>query len=196
MKNNILLTGVAFLVAIFLASCSGLTVTSDYDKTADFTKYKAYSYYGWADNSDKILNQLDKQRIEKAFGNEFAKRGLTYVEDGGDLIVTLHIVTQQKQQTTATTTSMGGGYGGYGGYYGYGPGYGMGGGMSTTNYNTYDYTVGTLVVDIYDAEAKQLIYESSGSGTIDDNPQKRDKTTPQAISAIMKSYPVKPIATK
>lgn len=193
MKNIKLLTAVAFIASLFIASCSSLSINSDYDKTADFTQYKTYSYYGWSKDSDQLLNQLDKQRIESAFGNEFEKRGLGYVEDGGDLIVTLFIVTQQKQQTTATTTTMGMGYGGY---YGYGPGYGMGGGMATTNYNTYDYTVGTLVVDIYDASAKQLVFESSGSGTIDENPKNRDKSTPQTVSAIMKSFPIKPLPTK
>ena len=183
-------------VAVILASCSSIKVSSDMDKSADFTKYKTYEYYGWADNSSDILNQLDKERIEKAFGVELSARGMTYVESGGDLIVTLYIVTQQKQQTTATTTGMGmgyGGYGGYGGYYGYGPGYGWGGGMSTTSYNTYDYTVGTLVIDVYDAAEKKLIFEASGSGEIEDNPKKRDDSTPRTVAKIMYDYPVKKI---
>ena len=62
------------------------------------------------------------------------------------MIVTLYIVTEDKTQITANTT----GTGGYGGYYGYGPGYGWGGGHSTTTYSEYDYTVGTLVIAVYD----------------------------------------------
>lgn len=193
MKNKNLIIILGLIVASLLSACSSLSVNSDYDKTTDFTAFKTYSYYGWAENSDKILNRFDKERIEKAFGEELAKRGLEYVAEGGDLIVTLYIVTEQKQQTTATTTNMGGGYGGY---YGYGPGYGYGGGMSTTNYNTYDYTVGTLVVDIYDASKKELIFESIGSGTVDENPKNRDKSIPTTVSAMMKPYPVKPIPTK
>jgi len=183
---------VSLILLLFIASCSSLRVNSDYDKTADFSKYKTYSYYGWANNSDKILNQFDKERIEKAFGNEFAKRNLKFVEIGGDLVVSLHIVTEQKQQTTATTTSMGG----YGGYYGYGPGYGWGGGMSTTTYNTYDYTVGTLVVDVYDDKAQKLVFESIGSGTVSDNPQKREKNTPNTVAAMMKPFPIKVVTQK
>ena len=193
MKNSLRLSILSILVISLITSCSSLSVNSDYDKTVDFTKYKTYSYYGWADNSDKILNQFDKERIEKAFGNEFAKRNLQFVESGGDLVVTLHIVTEQKQQTTATTTGVGGGYGGY---YGYGPGYGWGGGMSTTSYNTYDYTVGTLVVDVYDDKEQKLVFESIGSDTVSENPQKREQTTPQVISAMMKPFPIKPVSTK
>lgn len=189
LKMNYLIPIIALLI---LNSCSSLSVTADSDKSVDFTKFKTYSYYGWADNSDKILNQFEKERIEKAFSNELTKRGLTYVESAGDLVVTLYIVTEQKQQTTATTTGM---YTGYGGYYGYGPRYGWGGGMSTTSYNTYDYTVGTLVIDIYDDGGKALIYESVGKGTIDENPKAREKNITHVAAAMMKAYPVKPIAT-
>ena len=54
-KINYLVPIVALLI---LNSCSSLSVTTDSDKTVDFTKFKTFSYYGWADNSDKILNQF------------------------------------------------------------------------------------------------------------------------------------------
>jgi len=92
----------------------------------DWSEFKTLEYYGWAEESDKILTRFDKERIEKSFGEEFRQRGFTIVEDGGDMIVTLFIVVKQKTTQTATTSSMGGMYGGYyGGYYGYGPGYGF-----------------------------------------------------------------------
>jgi hypothetical protein len=197
MKNCI----AALLVGVFfLSSCSTIQVTSDYDKSVDFTKFKTFEYYGWADNSDRILTPFDKERIEKAFGDEFRKRGLTYVKEGGDLVVALYIVTEQKTETTANTTTMG--YGGYGGYYGYGPGwgwgpgYGVGMGTTSTTYSTYDYTVGTLVVDVFDKAGKKLIWEGVGTKTVDDDPQSRDDSTPKAVAAIMKQYPVPPIEEK
>jgi len=193
MKKIILIFSMA---ALFLAGCSTIQVTSDYDRSVDFTQYKTYSYYGWAHNSDKLLNQLDKERFERAFADEFKKRGLTYVEEGGDLVVALYIVTEDKQETTATTTSFGGGpyYGGY--YYGYGPGWGWGGGMSSTSINTYDYTVGTLICDVFDAKAKKLIWEGVGQKTVDENPGNREESIPKAVAAIMAQYPVPPVSDK
>ena len=194
MKKLILFFSLAAIMIV--SSCSSLTVTSDYDKSVDFTQYKTYSYYGWADNSDKILTPFDKERIEKAFADEFNKRGLSFQKEGGDIVVALYIVTEQKQQTTATTTGVGGMYGGYGGYYGYGPGWGWGGGMASTTYDTYDYTVGTLVCDVFDAKEKKLVWEGVGQGTVDDNPQSREENTPKTIAKIMAQYPVQPISTK
>ncbi len=183
-----LLTGItSFLI---LSGCNSIKVISDKDPTVDFSQFKTFEYYGWAEESDKILNRFDKERIESAFGDEFRKRGMTYVESGGDVIITLFIVAEQKTKTTATTTGMGGMYGGYGGYYGYGPGYGWGGGMTTTTYNDYDYVVGTLVVDMYDAKAKHLIWEASGSKTIKEDTKGREDRIKISVAQIMKKYPV------
>ncbi len=180
------------LIVTIISACSSIKVTSDMDKTVDFTQFTTFEYYGWAAESDKVLNQLEKGRIENAFGAELKNRGLEYVESGGDLIVTLFVMTQDKTSYNATTTGMGAGYGGY---YGYGPGWGWGSGMgySTTTVQEYNYTVGTLVIDVYDASNEKLIWESIGTGTVNDNPQKREKNMPKTIGQIMAPYPVKPI---
>jgi len=189
-KNYFLLI-ITGMIAIFLTSCSSVSVTADYDKSVDFTKFKTFEYYGWAEESDKLLNDLDKKRIEDAFGNEFYKRGFSFVESDGDLIVTLFIVVEQKTQQTAHTTHSGGGY--YGGYYGHGPGYGWGPSYSTTTVSSYDYAVGTLVCDVYDKASEALIWEGIASKTIDSNPNTRDKKIPKVIEMLMAKYPVPPL---
>jgi len=140
-----------------------------------------------------LLSAFDKERLEKAFADEFDKRGIDYVKENGDVTVALFIHTKQEQETTATTTGMGGGYGGY---YGYGPGWGWGGGMSSTTYSTYDYTVGTLICDVYDTKAQKLVWEGVGKGTVSDNPQKREANIPKAVAKIMAQYPVQPVSSK
>jgi len=191
MKKSLrsLITG--FILIIAFASCSTLKVVSDKDSSVDFSQYRTYQYYGWAKESNKILNALDQERIEKAFGKEFEKRGLKYVKDNGDLMVTLYIVTEKKTQTTANTTHMGVGMGyGYGGYYGYGPAYGWGASSSHTTYNQYDYTVGTLIIDVYDATGKKLIWEAIAKGTIDENLKNREVNINRAVGRMMLEYPV------
>jgi hypothetical protein len=99
-------------------------------------------------------------------------------------------MTQNKTQYNATTTGMG-----YGGYYGYGPRWGWGPGMtmSTTTVSEYNYTVGTLVIDVFDAKEEKLIWESIATKTVDDNPETREKNLPKVIAKIMAPYPIKPI---
>ena len=187
------LLSITLLAMLALSSCSSLKITSDYDKEADFSKYKDFYYLGWAEESGELLNDIEKDRIEKAFGEEFKNRGIVFVDESeADAAVSLYIVVDQKTSTTAYTNHHGGyGYG-YGGGMAY-PGWGWGGGMSTTTYNEYDYYVGTLVVDVYDVESKSLVWQGVASATISQNPQKRESNIPRTAKAIMAKYPVDPL---
>jgi len=188
MKN----LSILLVVIPLLVSCSGIKVTADYDKTVDFSEYKTYSYYGWTEESDQILNRFDKERIEKSFAEEFSKRGIKYVKEGGELVVSLFIVVDKKTSKTAYTTHYGGSNYGYGRYgYSYGPGWGWGMGHSSTQYSEHDYLEGTLVCDVFNKESKQLIWQGVGASTVDEDPQKREKGIPYAVKAIMSSYPVR-----
>lgn len=182
-----------FAMGIMMISCNSMKVVTDYDKSVDFSDYKSLEYYGWAEDSDKVLNRFDKERIEDAFADEFSKRGIDVVEEGkGDLIVSLYIVTERKVNKSAHTNYNGG----YGDYYDYGPGYGWGGGQSTTTYHEHEYTEGTLIVSVYDAKKKELIWESIGSGTVDDDPKSRERHVPKSVQQMMLDYPVKALAQK
>ncbi|GAG97384.1 unnamed protein product, partial [marine sediment metagenome] len=75
MKNGV----ISFFVSIallLLNACSGIKVVSDVDPAIDWSQFSTYQYYGWEEESDKILTRFDKERIENAFGSEFTKRGL------------------------------------------------------------------------------------------------------------------------
>lgn len=186
----------SLLVLLLAGGCSGIQVTSDYDKTVDFSKYKTFMYYGWTDESDKVLNQFDKDRIETAFGDEFAKRGWVLQKEDGDAVVSLFIVVDQKTSYTAYTNHYGGGmYGGmYGPRYGYGGygGMGMGMGTSSTQVQQNDYLEGTLIVDVFDAKEKKHIWQGIGKKTLSENTSNREARIKQAVAAIMSQFPVKP----
>ncbi len=103
----------------------------------------------------------------------------TYVDANPDMFVVLHATYDE--QTTLNTT-------GYG--YGYGPYWRGGGGMSTTT--AYKYTVGTMIVDIYDARTKQLIWRGTGSDTLSDKPEKNEKKINTAVPKMFQKFPPKP----
>ncbi len=180
-----------------LNACSGIKVTSDYDKSADFTKYKTYSFYKWEEESDKQLTRFDKERIENAVGNEMDIRGYKYVEGEADLTVSLFVVLEQKTSKTAYTNHFGAGGPGYYGYddWDYDVGWGWGMGHSTTTYNETDYVDGTLVIDVFDMSNRKLIWQGVGAGTVDEDPGKRQKKMPSEIKQIFSSFP-KPVLGK
>lgn len=175
---------------ILVSSTYGLAqkVTVDYDKNTDFTKYKTYSFLGWQDDLDQLLNDFDKKRFRDAFQSEMDKRNLKGVESGGDMAFSIYLVVDQKTSTTAYTNY----YGGVGRGYRRG-GWGWGGGYATTNYSESDYLQGTLVFNVFDEESKELVWQGVATKTVTENPDKREKTIPKAVSKLMKKFPIAPV---
>ena len=95
-----------FPIAALITSCSSVKVVADMDKTVDFSKYETYSFLGWQDDSDKIMNDFDKKRVHDAFISEFEARGLKPVKENGDMAISLYIVVDQKTSVTAYTLSL------------------------------------------------------------------------------------------
>jgi hypothetical protein len=192
---------IAFAVAIMMfgSGCSGLKVITDKDNTVDFKKIKTYQFVGWTAESDKILNRFDKERIQDAFLKAGLKRGLMKVDSNPDAFVALYVMGEQRTQQTAntTTTGMGMGMGGMGMGGMRNPamgGWGMGGvGMaqSHTVINETRYIEGTLMIEMFDPNSKNLIWQALGVKTVNEDPKKRAKDIPKKVNAIMSKYPVK-----
>jgi hypothetical protein len=60
-------------------------------------------------------------------------------------------------------------------------------GMSTTSTQTY--TVGTIVVDIFDVMTKQLLFRGQASETINKDAEKNTKTLYKAMAKMFKDFP-------
>ena len=116
MKKIILFFAVGLVLV--LPSCSSITVSYDYDKTANFSAYKTYAYTPEA--LSLAVGDLNRDRIIAAIDAEMAARGITK-SDSPDALIDLIVKAQERVTATATNS---------GGYYGR---YGYGGGFSTTN---------------------------------------------------------------
>lgn len=181
---------ISALVAIvaLLTSCSPVKVITEVNKDIDFSSYETYSFLGWQDNSNEILSEFDQKRIRDAFISEFEARGLKPVAENGDMVVSLFIVVDQKTSTTAYTDYYG--RGAYGRYNRYGAGWGNG--YATTTYHESDYLMGTLVMDVFDGAKSDQVWQGIAKGTVTENPEKRDKSIPKSIAALMKEFPIAP----
>ena len=78
-------------------------------------------------------------------------------------------------------TFYSGGYGGYGWR-------GMGGWASTST-TVSEYTVGTLVVDIFDAKSKELLFRGTASDELSDKAEKNQKKLAKASDKMFKDFP-------
>jgi len=158
-RNALLLLSLAALVT---ACASAPKIDSDYDRGADFGKYKTYNYFSDAGGDKTNYKSLFSQYMMAAIDREMESRGYRKSDDP-DLLVNFNANFQDKTKVT-TSPSMGGYYGYRGGYYGGWGGYGM-----ATETHVSQYTEGTFNIDIVDARAKQLVWEAVTVGRIKDD---------------------------
>jgi hypothetical protein len=148
-------------------------VKTDYDHSANFGQYKTYSW-----EKVQTKDQLLVDRIKSAVNSALAAKGWTEVPSGGDVEVDA-IETTQNQQTLDTF------------YNGFGGGRRWGGfGDATTTVETY--SVGTLVVDLFDAKTEKLIWRSSSSDTLSNKPDKNTKNLDKGVNKMFQHFPPAP----
>ena len=167
-------------IALTLSACASTPdVQTDHDPAANFSAYHTY-YWAQLPNS---TNPLIGQRIAAGIDARLAAKGFTRQEGTGDVALVANVATSEKH--TLDTMYTGGAYGGWG----WGPGWGGYGGMgsSTTRVNTY--TVGTLVLDMFDANTKRAVWRGTASGTVPDSPDKVDVQVNAALDKMFAVFP-------
>jgi hypothetical protein len=148
-------------------------VKTDYDRSANFSQYKTYSW-------EKVQTQdpLWVDRIKEAVNADLTAKGLTPVESGGDIAI-IAMETTKNQQTLNTF------YDGFGGGWGWRWGSGLGDATTTVD----NYKVGTLVVDLFDAHTKQLLWRGSSSDTLSDKSDKNIKNLDKGVQKMFDHFP-------
>lgn len=170
MRKNTLLA-LAAATAFAGAGCSSITTNVDYDTTAHFDAYHTYAF------KDVHNNAFQMKRVRAAIDNTLFTRGIKRAEGKPDLWVVLH--TRTKNDKLITTYDMGWGWG-----WGWG-----GGGYSTSRVS--DVPVGTLVIDLVDTKARELVWRGVASRTIDPGETAQDRTgkIQEAVDKLFEGFP-------
>ena len=157
--------------ALLLATASfAQQVKTDYDHKADFSQYKTYSW-------EKVhtSDALWVDRIKGAVNAALTAKGWTPVESGASVAILAMEMAQNHPTLNTYYDRMGGGWR-WGGF----------GDVTTTVTN---YTVGTLVVDLFDANSKKLIWRGSSSETLSNKPDKNIKTLDKDVQKMFAHFP-------
>jgi len=133
-----------FVFAV-LVSASGFAqkVNVDWDRGTDFSKFHTYA---WQPSTHPAKGLWD-QRIIDAVNQQLQAKGFQLVQSNPQLWVVYSNSIKKDQQVVGTGYNMGPAWG-----WGYGWG-----GPTTTTYQTYTTKEGTLIVEIADANGRQLL---------------------------------------
>lgn len=179
---RIVLFSYAALVLAVLIGCSSRSIGYDFDQRADFTAYATYAWHE-RDGEHTIAEEapLAHQRIVAAIDREMTAKGFEEVSSDPDVLIAYH--ASDREETVISTTRTGYGYSPYW-YWG---GFGMR--TSTDRTTTHNYTVGTLVIDMWDAEADQMVWRGIASDTVSDDPSRNARLIDSIVTDVFKRYP-------
>jgi len=171
-KTLVLLIGLMFL---FAGKAAAQQVKTDYDRSANFSQYKTYSW-----EHVKTQDPLDVDRIKTAVNGALAAKGWTQVDSGGDVSIVAVEITRNQQTLNTFYDGLGGGWG----WRRFG-----GGGLGEATTTTETYKVGTVVVDLFDTKTKQLIWRGAESDTLSNNSNKNIKNLDKGVEKMFKQFP-------
>ena len=181
MQKRRVISGLAAALLLVPVLAMAQKVSYDFSKSANFASFKTYQMK----DGTKVGQQLIDDRIDAAIEAALAAKGFTKATSNPDVYVVYHMAFDKEKDISTYSSGYAGGYGPYG--------WGWGGGMGTTTTQVRDILIGTLVIDMADAKANQLVWRGMGVKEVDTQakPEKRDKSINNAAKKIFKNYPPK-----
>lgn len=179
--QKVVFTVVSVVVFLLSAGTAFATdVKTDFDRAADFGRYKTFCW-----QKVETRNPLWIERIKGAVSSALTAKGWTQVESASGCDVAVVAIEMKRNHDTVNTfyDNVGGGWGGWG-WRGFG-----GGGFGEATTTTETYQTGTLIVDLFDAKTKNLVWRGSATDTLSDKSDKNIKKLNNAVHKLFESFP-------
>lgn len=159
----------------------------DYDKTVDFSVYRTYGFPKETGTDRGGYSTLVTSYFKSAISTAMEARGYKYAEERPDLLVNFFMNTRERTELMSEprfSTGLG--------YYDYR--YGLYHPWPRYDQNhSVTYQIGTINVDIVDAEKKQLVWEGVSEGRVTEESMANPKVTVNAVvTDLMRQYPGRP----
>ena len=166
------------------ACAYSIKTATDYNHEVNFSNYHSFFVIKGNPSGNALMDQRAQGDVESAL----TSKGWIEVPQGqGEAAVVVHASTKTKH-TYETLYDGWGGWGWRGGWRrGYGGGFGGGLDSATTYVN--DIKVGTLVVDIFDAKNKQVIWHGTATDALSDKAASNAAAAQQAIDKMFTTFP-------
>ena len=163
---------VAAVAVLALGGCgSSMKVSTDYDRAANFTPLKTYS---WRPGTP-LPNPLNAERLVNAIDAQLKSKGLTKVDSGGDITVTYHAAADKS--VDVQSFQSGGAYSCWGG--------------CTTSTTVTPVTIGTVIVDMVDTKTNKMLWRGNATDTVSGDPKENEAKINEAVHKMFEKFPPK-----
>ena len=172
------------LVALLAGCATGPRITTDSDTSADFSAYRTFAFYEPLAVETKGYSTPSSQRMKSAARREMESRGYVYDEAKPDLLVNINAYINERQDVISTPQLQ------FRTYYNYRYNSYVQSAFWADRTDVYNYSEGTLNIDLVDALAKQLVWEGIAVGRMaNTKPAQRDTRIDSTIGEIFAQYP-------
>ncbi len=179
---------IALIACGLLVSCSTIDVRTDWDHTIDFSHFETFALL---ENSEHPISRLIDGRIRAAIIEELTSKGLRQLKTPkeADLAIGFQVATQNRR--SYRTVSSGWRASGYRHRRGRPGWHDQTMTVTTTTTRAREYTVGALVLAIFDNGSNDLVWQGSGSRRIDSSggPERREQRVRDAVQRILRDFP-------
>lgn len=173
-------TSITIILLIMTAfSCSSVKVYTDRDKDTDINTYKTFQWEAYIEienkaNNPLYYNELNDQRIKAAVDKELLARGFTKLDDEAELVLHYHIILESK----ATPVTLDADEHEYSSQW------------TRRNVEVYQYTEGTLIIDLMDVKQKKIVWRGWIVGVVDpSNLVNSEEPINKAVKLIFEKFP-------
>lgn len=185
MKKVVIKSLLLALPAFLVMSCKPtVKVSTDYDRSANFSAYKSFSLYYLL--TSRNISELNEERIWNSIRTEMIRKGYVENNQNPDLVVNAVSVLKNKKYLSANSNFYG--YGGSFRPYGYWNG-GYRSVSGSGSVQAYDYKDGSLLIDVVDAKSKRLIWEGKATAELTKQPKNPDEAIQKTVSKILNDFP-------
>jgi hypothetical protein len=172
-------------VLLMTTACGySIKTATDYNHQVNFSNYHSFFVIKGNPSGNSLMDERAQADVESAL---MSKGWIEVPQGQGEAVVVVHASTKTKH-TYETLYDGWGGWGWRGGWRrGYGSGFGGGLNSSTTYVNNFK--VGTLVVDIFDAQTKQVVWHGTATDALSDKAASNAEATQRAIDKMFTTFP-------
>lgn len=144
---------------MMVVGCSPKQVSSDYDKSVDFSVYKTYA---WPPSAEDFVASFTENQLTKDINLILQHRGFELVEESPDLVVRYQ--TGRKQVFAEDGTMYGGGHG-------------------------YTYDEGTLKIEFIDPRQQVIVWEGTSKVMLSTDERPTKEKVKGAVLDILDNFP-------
>ncbi|MEP2771468.1 MAG: DUF4136 domain-containing protein [Fulvivirga sp.] len=164
-----------FLLLPLIAGCSSIKVKTQYNESVNFAQYESWCWLQGCEvvfeGPSYLYDTAVIATISNYIAQEMYEKGFTQKDENADLMVDFHIVVEEDSAIFSVVHEEDLPY------------------WEDYQLKYYHFLRGTLIIDIIDREAGQVIWQASGERYMALFPEIDDKTVKLSVKKMLKKFP-------